>query len=106
MPQPHLEVSQADLLDVRYLPIVRWADAINASKTHVRKLLNEGVISGVSDGGITKIREAPRSYLESLPPYQKGTGPGAGPGRGHHRPRADVRVTSTTTTSDPAQAPA
>ncbi|HEX3882848.1 MAG TPA: hypothetical protein VHW66_09335 [Stellaceae bacterium] len=77
-------------LDTVFLPIKRFALAINASGPHVRALLDRGVLAGIKDGARVKVTATPREYLESRPAYQPGSGTmKPGPGRGHRRQPED-----------------
>jgi hypothetical protein len=74
-----------DPLDIPYLRISQFADAINGSRSAVRKLISEGKLRAVKDASATKIVETPRQHLESLPPFTGG-GMKAGPGRPRRQP--------------------
>jgi hypothetical protein len=76
--------------DTPFLPIQRFAVAINASAASVRRKLDACVLHAVKDGKITKIVETPNQYLTFLPPYRPGSGAlKAGPGRGRRGPMSE-----------------
>jgi hypothetical protein len=60
-------------IDTPFLPIRRFAVAINASYSHVRHQLDRGELEAIKDGKITKVRTSPRSYLESRPKFVPGS---------------------------------
>jgi hypothetical protein len=73
-------------IDTPFLPIRRFAKAANGSASHIRNQLDAGVLDGIKDGKIVKIRQTPREFLESRPKYQPGSrSVPAGPGRGHRK---------------------
>ena len=84
-------IGQRNPLDVAYLQIRFFAEAINSSAGSVRNLIAAGKLHAVKDGRATKIVETPRDYLEALPPFQPGTMK-AGPGRPRRQPETEPAV--------------
>jgi hypothetical protein len=81
---------QSDDFERRYLPVTRFAGAINSGVNHVRDLMNNGTLTAVKDHGVTKVEQSPAEYLAGLPRYEPGQSTiRPGPGRGHRREDAD-----------------
>jgi hypothetical protein len=78
------DLTDAELLDTRYLTKKPFARAIKASDGHVNNKLAAGELPAVKDGKRVLISITPREYLESRPKFvPRSGGMKAGPGRPH-----------------------